>query len=251
MEDPTMMRRSFLATPALALAACAAACTPNAGAAPAWVAPAPAASPHLLTITGSATIDVAPDYLDIHMVVTAEDPHPRAAVAALRARQTRLLKGLHDAGVNDADVKTSQLSLSPTYDDKGHATGYRADLTAVASTKDFDRAGDLLEIAAAAGATNIATGYHRSDIVEMKERVRTMALSAAKAKAEQSAKVLDVRLEGLAAVNEMGGAYSGDGSGVSNTYNTASSAGAGTSLNPASAPLSITVTLTYEIGARA
>jgi uncharacterized protein YggE len=229
------------------LALLAAACTPNANAYTMRLAD-PQPTPRTLTITGSATLDVAPDYLDVHMLVTAEDGRPKNAVTALRAKQIRLLKGLHDAGVIDSDVKTSQLSLAPTYDDKGRLTGYRAEMSAVASTKDFDKAGDLLEIAATAGATNIATGYHRSDLVEMKERVRTMALEAAKGKAEHSAKVLGIHLEALAGVNEAGGAYTGDGSGVSNTYVAVANTSDRISVNPSSAPLTITVTLTYEIG---
>jgi uncharacterized protein YggE len=227
----------------------AAACTPNASAyVPYRDAPPPA--PHLLNITGTATLDVSPDYLDVHMVVTSDDKSPKSAVTALRAKQARLLKGLHDAGVLDADVKTSQLTLSPTYDEKGRFTGYQAMMSAVASTKDFDKAGDLLELAATAGATNIATGYHRSDVAELKEKVRTMAIEAARSKAEGSAKLLGVRLDALAAVNEAGGVYTGDGSGVSNTYLADHNTGERLGVNPSSAPLTITVTLTYEIGTR-
>src|SRR5690606_29903875 len=120
-----------------------------------------------------------------------------AMIAALRA-----------AGVETADVKLSTLVLEPVYEQskEGWATdrirGYRAQITVTATTRDFARIGDILDAAGSAGATSVSTAFRRSNLHELKQQVRAMALAAAKAKAEQTAAALGVELGRVMSIAE-------------------------------------------------
>src|SRR5438445_13187841 len=131
-----MMMRSILAAVLLSLCVACGACDSPAHAGPAY-APSPDLSglngaaaqrpPRTLTVSGSATLDITPDVLDVHMSLTAEHVRPKAAVAEVRAHQAALQKNVLALGLDKADVKVSEIALSPTYDPhSGAVTGYVA-----------------------------------------------------------------------------------------------------------------------------
>lgn len=75
---------ALLASLALAAVACA---NPPAIVGTAQAASPDAPKPGVITVTGSATLDVVPDVADVAMTLTTQAARPKAAVAALRGKQ--------------------------------------------------------------------------------------------------------------------------------------------------------------------
>lgn len=219
------------------------------------VAAAPAAddkpAPAILTVNGTATLDVAPDVADVSITLTREHRRPKGAVAALRGHQESLVARLTAAGLETADIRVSHLTLHPVYDyqPQHRLRGYQAQLTVTASTRDFDRIGELMEAGAEAGATHMATSFRSTRIQELKKKVRDMALAAARDKAEQMAGAVGVT---LVRVTHLGETPAGHGwywdQGYANAAGTADRAGLEATLEPTRQPLTLTVSIGYELG---
>ena len=157
-----------------------------------------------------------PDVADLHLTIAAEAPRARTAATQLRARQAELRRALLEAGIAAEELTFSSLGIQPVYDDKyERVRGYRAAIDLTATTKSFEALPDLLEVAVAAGATNLTTTRRVLDLPARKREVRDLALAAAKAKAEQTASALGVKLGRITAISES----SDDGTGWNGRWN--------------------------------
>jgi uncharacterized protein len=170
--------------------------------------------PGLMSVTGSATLEVAPDCADLTMTISADGAKPGLATAAVKAKQQALLAALTKLGVDTANIKLSYLTLAPVYaeSDRGFTSmlrvaTYRAELTVTVTTKSFDQIADIMETGASNGASSMSSQFRRSDLPELKKKVREMALAAAKDKAAQTAKSLGIELGRVISVNENAGGY--------------------------------------------
>src|SRR6266851_3095371 len=79
-------------------------------AAPALAQTAP---PAVISVTGEATISVAPDQAQIDGGVTSEAKTAREASDANNAAMGKVLLALKGAGIDEKDFQTSRLSLQP------------------------------------------------------------------------------------------------------------------------------------------
>lgn len=156
-----------------------------------------------MTISGTATLEISPDTADLTMTLSDELPRPVAAVASVRAKQAALVAALRKLGVGDADLKLSHMSLNPEYENYGgRVRGYSAAITVAVTTRQFDKLAPLMEAGADAGATHMASRFRRSDLPELKKKVRDMAIAAARAKAEQMTRALGTGLGRVVSVSE-------------------------------------------------
>ncbi len=168
----------------------------------------PTNQPGLMTVTGAATLEVSPDCADLTMTLTSDDPRPGTATSRVNALEGKLVQVLQQQGVSPQDMKLSLLSLGPVYEPnlyplKIHT--YRAQITVTATTRDFAKIGPLMELGAESGATEMASNFRRSDMPELKKKVRDMALAAAKEKAKQTASALGIEVGRVVAVSESAG----------------------------------------------
>jgi uncharacterized protein YggE len=233
----TNLRLTILA--ALSLAACT---VPSAPAAP--VPPPP---PNTFTVVGTATLEVEPDTADLHVTVSAQATRPGAATKAARAKQEKLVVGMLALGVEVRDIKLSLLQIGPVWDEKyTRVVGYVASIAVTASTHDFDRIGSMMEAAADAGATSMSSSFH-ADLPALKRKVRDLALSDAKDKADQIGSSLGLVLGKVVAVDESGAvSYSSYDSSIANTVMqepTQSSSSASGELQP----LTLSISVTYQL----
>ena len=205
--------------------------------------------PGTMSVSGTATLEIVPDTADMHIALSAEPLHPKQAAAAVRAEQQALTKALHGVGLADDDVALSYLSISPAYDPKtGVQIGYTAAITVTASTHDFDRLAELMEVAADAGATSTSTDFRVADLATLKNKVRDQAMAALKAKADQTASALGLKLGRITSVaeNQGGEAWGWNGSvTVANSVDFQPRTQSGAKADAQS--LTLTVTATYEL----
>ena len=166
--------------------------------------PAPVVQPGVMTVTGTATLDVSPDCADLTVTLIADASKAATASSALTKKQTELVTAMKELGVEGRDIKLSSVMLNPNY--RGLAAvvvGYRAQVTLTLTTKRFENIAPMMEAGARAGALTMSTQFRRSDISELKKKVREMALKAAKEKAQLTASALDISLGRVTSVGEV------------------------------------------------
>jgi uncharacterized protein YggE len=108
-----------------------------------------------------------------------------------------------------------------------------------------------MEAGADAGATSLATQFRRTDLADLKKKVREMALAAARDKAKQTAAALDIQLGAVVSVNESPGgmynqAYFPQVANTIGRAETMSPAPVGITLGAALQPLTLEVTVGYQ-----
>jgi uncharacterized protein len=247
-----MLARLLLAssfTSSLGLAACADRTPQIIQLAPATTDPARV--PGGLTVTGSAILEVSPDCADVTMTLTSEAARPGLATTEAQGRQEAAIAALLALGLAPNDLKLSHLTLDPVYDypERGgpRLRGYRAAITLTATTKRFDKLGAILEAGATAGATSISTAFRRSDLPELKKQVRAMALAAAKDKAKQISDAVGIELGQVVSVAENQGGAMWRSAYFPQVANAAEFRDSGVALGGALQPLSLDITIAYEL----
>ena len=209
--------------------------------------------PGQMTITGTATLEVSPDCADLTMTITADGARPGLATAGVQAKQQQLVAALAKLGVENAELKLSYLTLNPIFDPtpEGYAQlkihTYRAEVTVTATTHKFDQLAAIMEAGADAGASSMSSQFRRSDLAEQKKKVRDMALTAAQAKANQTAGALGIKLGRIVSVSESTGGAMWGNAYFPQVANTMESRNSGGTLGGVLQPLSLDVTIGYEL----
>jgi uncharacterized protein YggE len=159
------------------------------------------------TITGTATGEVegTPDTLTVSLGVQTNGGSATEALARNADRATAVINALKGAGVAPADLQTSQLSLYPTFDNKGRPTGYSVSNMVTAEVHDVANAGGIVDAAAAQAGNDIrVNGISLSieDTSRLVAAARRDAVTRARAQAQQLARAAGVRLGPLQRVTE-------------------------------------------------
>jgi uncharacterized protein YggE len=195
-----------LAVAVLAFAACAKGDPKPAGAAPAAGVSTDNGRP-TIAARGVGLVKGTPDTLRVTLGVETRSASAKDALASNNDKANTLVDTLKGKGVEAKDIQTSQLSINPTYDDRGQRiTGYQVDNTVTATLHDIGGAGALID--AAAGAVGDAVrvqsiGFSIDDDSTLKAEARTQAVHLAQLQAEQMAKAAGVRLGAIRLISEV------------------------------------------------
>ena len=214
--------------------------------------------PGQMTVTGQATLEVSPDCADLTMTLSADGAKPALATSAVDQKEHALVDALHHLGVENGDLKLSLVSLDPIYEPnpdgwaqiKVHT--YRAQITVTATTHDFGKIAALMDAGADAGATQMSSQFRNSDLPALKKKVRDMALAAAKDKAKQMADGVGIKLGRVISIGE-----SNNGVMWNQTYfpqataNFEARSNSGITLGGTLQPLTLDVTIGYELAKEA
>lgn len=211
--------------------------------------------PGQMAVTGTATLEVSPDCADLTMTISSDGVKPGDATASVQAKEKALVDALAHLGVAPGDLKLSYLSLNPVYENtplgwQVNIHAYRAEITVTATTHDFGKIAPLMEAGAEAGASSMTSAFRRSDIAELKKKVRDMAIAAARDKAEQTAHALGIHLGRITAVSESpNGVMWGNAYFPQAMANVAERGGGGgnVSLGGTLQPLTLDVSISYEL----
>ena len=239
-----MRTRTWVATPALAL-----------GLMVAWPAAAGAATedggrePRTITVTGTGLVRGTPDVLELVVGVKTRAP---SAVEALNRNNTqtrRVIDVLRDAGVEDDDLQTTNLSIAPFYDEDGtNLEGYTVSNQLSASIRDLDKAGDVIDAATEVAGNEIVVNgvfFSFDDNTELVAKARTDAVKRARLQAEQLAAAAGVELGDLLSLTEDSSPF-----GPALELERVAASGeldAAAPIEPGSESLSVQVTMVYEI----
>ncbi len=156
---------------------------------------------------GIGQVKGTPDTLRVVLGVETRSGSAQEALSANSDKATALIDTLKSKGVEAKDIQTSQLSIHPTYDDKGQRiTGYQVNNSVTATLHDIGGAGALIDAAAAAAGDAVrvqSIGFSIDDDSALKAEARTQAVHQAQLQAEQMAKAAGVKLGGIRLISEV------------------------------------------------
>ncbi len=163
-----------------------------------------------ISATGEATR--VPDVAIVNAGVQTRSTSATDALAQNGARMERVRAALKRAGIADRDIQTSNISLNPEYryqdNQPPQLTGYTASNQVNVRFRDIRNTGKILDALVAEGANQISGPNLTIDQPDAAlDEARTKAVAVGRARAEQYARALGMRVVRLVAVSESGGGY--------------------------------------------
>jgi uncharacterized protein YggE len=159
-----------------------------------------------ITVTGSAQLSVAPDEAVVSLGVRTQAQGAQDALDQNSAKMQKVLDALRALGLGDADLATSNIDLSPRYDNNGQAIlGYDASNTVEATVHDLSKVGRVIDAGVATGA-NIAGGisFRTSETNKGVANALANAVEDAKGKADAMAAAANATVGNVVTINQPG-----------------------------------------------
>jgi uncharacterized protein YggE len=162
-----------------------------------------------ITVTGEATVSVAPDLAMVDAGVSTEAKTAREASEANNAAMGKVLLALKGAGIDEKDLQTQRLSLQPQYTQRGNGpnvvTGYRASNRVSIKLRDMARVAATIDLTVNAGANEVGgVSFTVAQPSKLMDEARVQAIADARRKAEIYAKAVGVELGVPLGVSEQG-----------------------------------------------
>lgn len=236
-----MRARTWLAMMALAITATAM-----------WPSAAGAATedgqePRTITVYATGLVRGTPDVMEIVIGVRTRALTATEALERNSSLARKVIEVLREAGVEDEDLQTSNLSISPTYDDEGDFEGYNISNLLYATIRDLDEAGGIIDAATKAAGDEIVVqgiSFSFDDNTELVAKARADAVRRARLQAEQLAEAAGVELGDLLTLTEDSAPV---GPAIDADFERAAAGEAAAPIEPGSESLSVSVTLVFEI----
>ena len=181
-----------------------------AGALLAFPALAETVPPSMISVTGEASVSVAPDQAQIEGGVTSDAKTAREASEANNAAMGKVLLALKAASVAEKDIQTSRLSLqaenAPNRTGNVPAiVGYRASNRVTVRLREVARVAGTIDALVGAGANGIGgVSFSVSNASKLLDEAREQAIADARRKAEIYAKAAGVTLGAPLSISEEG-----------------------------------------------
>ncbi|RNL64817.1 DUF541 domain-containing protein [Nocardioides marmoriginsengisoli] len=167
---------------------------------------------NFIEVTGNGAATQAPDRIDLHIAVSLVRPGVAEALDAVNSRVRDLGVALREAGLGDADIRTTHSNVSEEYGGPDNArSGYRAGQDLQLRVADLGRLDEVLAAAVAAAGDDFRMSHLAwaiSDPAALMEQARAAAFEDARAKAEQLAALTGAELGALRRIVE---GYGGGG----------------------------------------
>jgi hypothetical protein len=164
--------------------------------------------PAMISVTGEATISVAPDQAQIDGGATSEAKTAKEASDANNSAMGKVLLALKGAGIDEKDYQTSRLSLQPQ--SAPNRTGgppaivsYRASNRVTIRLRDVTKVANVIDVLVGAGANEIGgINFVVSQASKLLDEVREQAVADARRKATLYAKAAGVELGAPLSISE-------------------------------------------------
>jgi uncharacterized protein YggE len=165
--------------------------------------------PAMITVSGEASVSVAPDQARIEGGVSSDARTAREASEANNAAMGKVLLALKGAGIADKDYQTSRLSLQPQYapnrSGPSPVVGYQASNRVTVRLHDIPKVASTIDVLVGAGATNVGgIGFSISNASKLLDDARGQAVADARRKAEIYARAAGVTLGAPLGISEEG-----------------------------------------------
>ncbi|MDQ2789821.1 MAG: SIMPL domain-containing protein [Actinomycetota bacterium] len=159
-----------------------------------------------ITTRGLGTVTRTPDTVTVVIGVQTRGQSAKGALDANTGKAAALINLLKSKGVAAADLKTSQLSVSPTSDSAtGRITGYEVTNQVTATLHDIGAAGGLIDAAGEAVGDAVRVqqlSFSIGDDSASRAQARADAVRQAQAHAKQIADAAGVKLGRIRSITE-------------------------------------------------
>ncbi len=154
--------------------------------------------PHIV-VTGEGKLSVKPDSARVRVAFEQRSPQPLAAKQAVDARVNALLVGTAGFGIEDQDVRASDIDVEEDvdYDDKDRriSHGHLATRQVTLLLRDIDRLNELLDFCLSSGALRIAeVSFESTQAAQLRAEAKRKAVAEARGKGEEMAAAFGVAL---------------------------------------------------------
>lgn len=199
-----------------------------------------------VSFTGEGKVKATPDTARVEIGVVTEGKDTITIQNENSSKMNAIIKFLKEREIGEADIKTSNYSLSPKYDyNKGKSSlvGYVLNQNLTVTARNLDKIGEILDGAVSSGANRIdSVSLFVDKPEELKNKAREEAVKAAWEKASLISKTAGFRLGRLVGFSE-------SSAGEPPVYFEAMTAKGGGApapqIEPGSQEIKINVTLTY------
>jgi uncharacterized protein YggE len=167
-----------------------------------------------ITVNGSGEVRMAPDEAVVRLGVVAQSSTARQAQQEVNRTAQAILEGMAALGIPEKAIQTSQLVLSPVYDQPGprqqapsepRIVGYRASNVVSVRLTDLAKVGPAIDAATESGANQVqGVDFQLRDDLEARQKALAQAVEEARAKARTIASALGVDLGPVLDVQEGG-----------------------------------------------
>ncbi|WP_214110589.1 SIMPL domain-containing protein [Acrocarpospora catenulata] len=197
-----------------------------------------------ITVIGHGSVSAAPDLMRLQAGVEVRRNTAGEAFKAAREAAARLTTVLLAAGLAEKDLRTSELSLGPEYENYPKVAGYRATQGVEALVRDLTHADAVIDAAAEVGEDVRLNGisFELSDPDSVMVAARDAAFGDATAKAKQYARLTGRGLGRIVSVREDAGRPPG-----SVPFAGAMAVAEKASVSPGRQSVGVTVTVVYEL----
>jgi uncharacterized protein len=196
-----------------------------------------------ITAVGSGTVSVTPDRAGFTFGTFSQAGTAGGALRSSSESVARIVDALRKAGVAQADIQTSEVSLSPRTDANGTAVvGYTATNSVTVTVKQIGAAGDVVDAAVGAGANEVyGPNLLASDQGAAYRKALAAAVAQARAKAESLAHTAGVSLGRVTTISESGQM-------PQPVFAAAQSTDSATKIEPGTQTIDATVSVTFAVG---
>jgi uncharacterized protein YggE len=167
--------------------------------------------PSAISVTGEATVSVAPDQAQIDGGVTSDAKTAREASEANNAAMGKVLLALKGAGIDEKDYQTSRLSLQPQFaanykpSDRAGIVSFRASNRVTVRIRDVTKVANVIDVLVGAGANEIGgINFTVTQASKHLDEAREKAIADARRKAGIYAKAAGVTLGEPISISEEG-----------------------------------------------
>lgn len=200
-------------------------------------------------VSGEGKVSVPPDIVLINVGVQAQASTVKVVQDQLNSNINRVSKALKQLGIKDSDIQTSNYNMNPTYDFTSgtqRITGYSANSNLSIKVREIDKANSVIDAAVENGANQVGgIIFEVDDKTKAENEARELAVSEAKKKAENAAKIAGFKLGRIVNYSESFGDFPRpiplQAGGVEKGMPL-------TAIEPGSNEITVIVTLSYELG---
>lgn len=166
----------------------------------------PTTTAHSISVTGNGVATGTPTQAVFSFGVSTRGSTAAQALAANSTAMRKLIDALKGAGIPDASLQTTSVSLSPLTSDNGNEIiGYTASNSVSATIANVSRAGAIVDIAVAAGANEVdGPSLSVADQTALYSSALKAAVTDARAKAQVLAEASGLHVGAVASVVENG-----------------------------------------------
>ena len=163
-----------------------------------------------ITVQATGSADVVPDAVRLSLSVSVLAEANDAALSQASDAASVVRAVLKDFAIDDADVATQTLSVSPEYNyseaEGQKLAGYRASQVFDILIRDAERSGEVIDAIVSRGGPSVSINLTTpivDDATDGAVAAREDAVKKARAKAEEYAALLGVKLGNLVYLNEV------------------------------------------------